>query len=98
MKSLAINALSIGAADIGIRLLSFITITYLARTLGPADLGVLAVGMAILTYASVISNMGLPILGVRSIASKTNSPQHIVKTISSAQFILSIIIFITSGR
>ena len=58
MKSLPINALFIGVADVSIRLFSFIVFTYLARTLGPSDIGVLAVGMAILTYiVDISSNM-----------------------------------------
>ena len=91
MKSLPIDALAIGVSDIGVRLLSFIAVTYLARALGPANIGVLAVGMAILTYATVISNMGLPILGVRSVATKTDPIQNLVKRICSVQFIFSII-------
>ena len=73
MKSLPSNTLYIGISDIIVRLFSFIAITYLARALGPANVGILAVGMAILTYASVICNAGLPMLGVRSIAAKTDS-------------------------
>lgn len=94
MKSLPSNVLSLGSADIGGRLLSFIAVTYLARMLGPANMGVLAVGMAILTYASIFSNVGLPMLGVRSVAAKTDSIRNLVKRICSARFLLSIIAFI----
>jgi len=93
MKYLPINALFIGVSDISVRLFSFIAVTYLARALGPANIGALAIGMAILTYATVISNMGLPMLGVRSVAAKTDSIQNLVKRICSAQLLFSIITF-----
>ena len=70
MKSLLINVLSLGSADMGSRLIGFLAVTYLARTLGPGNMGILAVGTAILTYASIINNAGLPLLGVRFVAVK----------------------------
>ena len=97
MKSLTINTISIGVSDISVRLFNFIAITYLARVLGPTNIGVLAVGMAILTYASVICNAGLPMLGVRSIAAKTDSIQNLVNKICSAQFLISIITFVVGA-
>ena len=94
MKSFSFNVLSLGGSDIGSRLISFLAVTYLARTLGPENIGILAIGMAILTYASILSSMGLPLLGVRSIAAKKGSMQDLVKRICSARFLLSIISFI----
>ena len=96
MKSLSINALFLGSADIFVRLLSFIAVTYLARTLGPANMGVLAVGMAILAYASIFSNIGLPMQGVRHVAAKTDSIQILIRRICSARFLLSVVTFIIS--
>ena len=96
MKSLPTNALFLGSADIFVRLLSFITVTYLARTLGPANMGVLAVGMAILAYASIFSNIGLPMLGVRHVAAKIDSIQNLIRRICSARFLLAVITFIIS--
>ena len=54
----------------GSRLIGFLAVTYLARTLGPENMGILAIGMAILTYASIISTLGLPALGVRYASEK----------------------------
>jgi len=93
MKSIPINALFLGSADIFVRLLSFIAVTYLARTLGPANMGVLAVGMAILAYASIFSNIGLPLLGVRHVAAKTDSIQNLIRRICSTRFLLSVVTF-----
>jgi len=96
MKSFLKNTLSLGSADIGVRLLSFIAITYLARTLGPASMGVLAIGIAILAYASIFINVGLPILGVRHVAAKTIAIQNLIRRICSARFLLAVVTFIIS--
>ena len=96
MKPLVINILSISGADVGTRLIGFFAITYLARVFGPENMGILAIGMAILTYASIISTMGLPAIGVRSVSANKSSIKHLVKRISSARFFLSIISLLVS--
>ena len=94
MKTLAINILSIGSADISSRLIGLIAITYHARTLGPENIGILSIGMAIFTYASIISTMGLPSIGVRSISTRKSSTTHLVKQIITARCFLSTFSFV----
>jgi len=94
MKTLAINILSIGSADISSRLIGLIAITYLARILGPENIGILSIGMAIFTYASIISTMGLPSIGVRSISTRKSSTTHLVKQIITARCFLSTFSFV----
>jgi len=94
MKPLVINILSISSADVGTRLIGFLAFTYLARILGPENMGIIAIGMAILTYASIISTMGLPALGVRSASVNKSSARNLVKRICSTRFFLSIISFL----
>ena len=93
MKSLVINILSISSADVGTRLIGFLAITYIARAFGPDNMGILAIGMAILTYASIISTLGLPALGVRYASEKKCSTSLLVKRISLARLFLSVISF-----
>lgn len=50
------------------QLLGFLAIVYLARVLGPGDFGKLNFAMAIITYFTLIANLGLPLLGTREIA------------------------------
>ena len=73
MKSFRTHIFYLGSADIISRLLGFCAVTYLARILGASNMGVFAVGMSILAYASILINMGLPILGVRSVATKKDT-------------------------
>ena len=96
MKAVLINILSISSADVGTRLIGFLAVTYLARTLGPENMGIIAIGLAILTYASIISTMGLPTLGVRSVSANKSSTMDvgIVKQIITARGFLSVISFL----
>ena len=96
MKSFSFNVLSLVSSDIGSRLIGFLAVTYLARILGPENIGILAVGMATLTFSSIVSSMGIPLLGVRSIAANISPIQNLVKRICTARFLLSIISFTLS--
>ena len=94
MKSLRMHMFYLGSADIISKFLGFCTVTYLARILGPSNMGIFAVGMSILAYASILINMGLPILGVRSVATKKDTIPNLLKRICFARFFLSIVTFI----
>jgi len=94
MKRLPKHVFSLTAADIFSRLLSFIAVAYLARTLGPASMGLLAIGAAILTYSSIFADSGLPILGTRSVAAGFKNLQLLVKRIWTSRLILSAITLI----
>ena len=94
MKSFRTHMFYLGSADIISRLLGFCAVTYLARILGASNIGVFAVGMSILAYASILINMGLPILGVRSVATKKDTIPNLLKRICFARFFLSIVAFI----
>ena len=97
MKPLSKNILSLTAADGLGRLLSFIAITYLARTLGAEAMGILAVGMAILAYTSITANAGLPILGTRFVASGIDNKPFLIKRICTARILLSLLSLTIAG-
>ena len=94
MKSFRTHMFYLGSADIISRLLGFCAVTYLARIFGASNMGVFAIGMSILAYASILINMGLPILGVRSVATKKATIPNLLKRICFARFFLSIAAFI----
>lgn len=97
MKPLSRNILSLSTAELVSRFLGFLAVAYLARKLGPSSMGVLAVGMAILTYATIFGDAGLPLLGTRQVASQTTIPRSFAKKILTSRMMLSIAVVIISG-
>lgn len=68
MKRLSANILAIVASDVGRRILGFLAVAYLARTVGPSGFGLVNIGFAVLSYALMVSGGGLPVYGARAIA------------------------------
>jgi len=62
------NTFSLLFAAIIAQFLGLIAIVYLARILGPEDFGKINFAIAIITYFTLIANLGLPLLGTREIA------------------------------
>ncbi|MFQ6673250.1 MAG: oligosaccharide flippase family protein [Fidelibacterota bacterium] len=90
MKRFPRNVLSLSVSDVVGRFLGFLAVAYLARTLGTTGMGLLAVGMAILAYASIFADAGLPILGTRYAAGNTGIPRTLVKKIFSSRILLTV--------
>ncbi|HEV8539187.1 MAG TPA: hypothetical protein VGR15_09760, partial [Bacteroidota bacterium] len=67
MKRLASNFIAIIASDIGRRVLGFLTIAFLARTITTSDFGAINIGFAVLSYALVSSAGGLGAFGAREV-------------------------------
>ncbi len=68
MKRLSENILAITASDLGRRLLGFLAVAYLARTVGVSGFGTVNIGFAVLSYAMMVSGGGLGPYGARAIA------------------------------
>ncbi len=68
MRQLSRNFLSIIVSDILRRLLGFLAIAYLARTIGTAGFGLVSIGFTVLSYALIVSSAGLTTFGIREIA------------------------------
>jgi len=62
------NTFSLLFSSIIAQLFGLIGVIYLARVLGPRDFGKINFAVAIITYFSLIANLGLPLLGTREIA------------------------------
>jgi O-antigen/teichoic acid export membrane protein len=67
-QRIAKNFAALAVAEVGAKLLAFVAIVYLARTLAVGDFGVINFALAILTYFMLIPNAGLPLFGTREIA------------------------------
>ncbi|MBI4547240.1 MAG: flippase [Ignavibacteriae bacterium] len=91
MKRFSQNFLSIISSDIGRRLLGFLAVTYLARTVGTANFGAINVGFTVLSYALMASSGGLNSFGTRSVAQ--GALPTIVNDILSVRLITSSLSF-----
>lgn len=91
MKQLPKNIISLTTADIASRLLGFVSLAYLAQTLGPSSMGVLAVGMAVFAYGAIFADAGLPILGTRTVAAQQTTHRMVIREIRSARLLLSMV-------
>lgn len=75
-------------------MLSFVVIVYLARILNPDDFGKISFATAIIAYFSLISNMGLPLLGTREISRNKERTSQCLGNILTLRLWLSVISFL----
>jgi O-antigen/teichoic acid export membrane protein len=68
MSSVRRNVSSMFLSEIARRLLGFLAVAYLARTLGVEGFGMVMIGLTALSYVSLSGSAGLHVLGTRAIA------------------------------
>ena len=93
MNHVSANILSLLGADSAIKLIGFISITFLARTFGPEVIGLIAAAMGIFSYCNIISEAGLPILGTRKIAGRNSASASLINKLVKTRFILTVCVF-----
>jgi len=91
---IAKNTFSLFISGVICGLLQFITIAYIARILAPDNFGKINFALAIITYFTLLTNIGLPLLGTREIAKNQNHLRSIIKKILSLRLLLSCIGFL----
>jgi O-antigen/teichoic acid export membrane protein len=89
------NILAIAGSDVGRRILGFLAVAYLARTVGPSGFGLVNIAFAVLSYAMMLSGGGLPAYGARSIAK--GGPASIAATITGVRLALSVVLVAIIG-
>lgn len=87
------NLLSLFIADLVRRFLGFISVAFLARTLGTDGFGLVNLGFAVLAYGTVLSTAGFATLGTKRIA-QGDSPD-IAGRIIGGRFTTTVIVFAT---
>ena len=87
------NTFSLLFSGIITQLFSFILIIYLARILGPGDFGKINFSIAIVTYFTLIANLGLPLLGTREIARDKGKINEYLGNILTLRLFLSVLSF-----
>ena len=91
LQKIAKNAFSLLVSNIIAQILGFLATIYLARLLGPSDFGKLNFAIAFVLYFSLISTLGLPILGIRMIANDISGINKYSGDILSLRVCLSIL-------
>ena len=92
MRRFSKNFLFIIGSDITRRVLGFFTIAYLARKVGVEGFGVLNIGFTVLSYALMMSSVGLSSFGARAVARGESS--GLVNTVITIRSITSFGAFI----
>jgi O-antigen/teichoic acid export membrane protein len=67
-QRVAKNILSLLLSGMLTEIIAFFTIIYLARVLGPRDFGMISFASAIILYFTLLTHLGLPLLGTRAVA------------------------------
>ena len=93
-KRIIKNFFSLTTANLLAQLLSLITVTYLARTLGADGFGRIAFAQGIIVYFGIISDFGLRTIGVREVAKNKDEIKRYVSNILALRFTLAITSFI----
>jgi len=87
------NFLSLTTANIVSRLISFVTIAYLARVLNTSGFGQISFAQALIAYFSLLSNLGLTTFGIREVARDKEHIKRYVNNILTLRIILASISF-----
>jgi len=88
------SLISLTGAQIFSRILSFITVTYLARILTSEGFGMISFSLALLSFFSLISDLGLKTFGSRSIAQNRQGVVDIVMSLRLVFVPLSFVLLI----
>jgi len=87
------NTLSLLIGDITANFFGFIAIVYLVRILGPEDFGKISFAMAIVAYFTLITNLGLLLLGTQEIARRKEKIEDYIGSILTLRLSLAILSF-----
>ena len=72
---------------------AFVTMVYLARVLGPDSFGKISFAMALVAYFTLLTNLGLPLLGTRELAKDHSRSHPLISSILVVRGTLAVISF-----
>ena len=90
MKLHTKNILSLFGFDGAVRLLGFISTTYIARTLGGTGFGLINLGLAVCSYGVIIVSPGVHIIATRMISQETYDDESIVRQVTRIRSALAL--------
>ncbi len=86
------NVLYLGVGRFSALLLSFLSLTVLARRLGPNSLGSLQFALAAFVYIGFAVDLGLPLLGARDYASHARNPRLVGQILGTRLMLAALVI------
>jgi len=89
-RRLAINFLFLSGGEFGAKILTFLSFTYLARTLGPANYGFLEFTLAVMVFFTVPVDLGLGSYGAREIARNPGRAAQLLQEITGLRMTLTL--------
>ncbi|MGA2720804.1 MAG: flippase [Bryobacteraceae bacterium] len=87
---LAANFLLLSAGEFTAKLLTFLSFTYLARTLGPVRYGTIEFTLAVMVFFSLPADLGLGSYGAREIARNPAGASRLLREITGLRLLLSL--------
>jgi O-antigen/teichoic acid export membrane protein len=96
-RSMLKNAVSLLVATAVTNVLNLISLIYLARVLGPTGFGKVNFAFAIIAYFMLLTDMGLPLVGIREIARDKTQAKSFASRIIVLRFILTFVSFCLLG-
>ena len=89
-KRLAVNFLFLSGGEVGAKLLTFASFTYLARTLGPVTYGSVEFTLAVMTFFTLPTDLGLGTFGAREIARNPSAAPRLLREITGLRLFFSL--------
>jgi len=93
LKRTTKNFFSLSIGKIISQIITFVTIVYLARILGPENFGKINFAQVVVLYFMLITSLGLPTLGVREVARDKNNISNYVNNLLTLRLILALFSF-----
>jgi len=89
-KRLAVNFLYLSVGEFAAKLLTFASFTYLARTLGPVSYGSVEFTLAVMTFFTLPTDLGLGTFGAREIAQNPSAAPRLLREITGLRLFFSL--------
>jgi len=89
-RKLALNFFLLVAGEITAKLLTFASLTYLARTLGPADYGFVEFTLAVMVFFTLPADLGLGSYGAREIAHNPSNASRLLHAVTGLRMALAL--------
>lgn len=87
---LAVNFLYLSAGEFCAKLLTFVSFTYLARTLGPVPYGAIEFTLAVMVFFAIPTDLGLGAYGARELARYPADASRLLREITGLRLLLSL--------
>src|SRR5512140_2221248 len=95
MNRRSLDFLSLVSSEVARRILGFIAVAYLARTLSVAEFGLINIAFTILSYTIIVSTAGLNVFGIKETARQ--GPNAAIGTLISLRLVIAAVVFVVTS-